>query len=55
VWAWRKDFEDDGRITSRQHRVTVRWFLDADLDFEAVVLLLASVDNTVYEVLHLSE
>jgi hypothetical protein len=52
TYAWRKDFEDDGRITARQHRAMVRWFLDADLDFEAVALLLASVDDTVYEVLH---
>lgn len=29
----------------------VRWMLDADLDLEAVALLLASVDNTVSEAL----
>jgi hypothetical protein len=52
VCAWRRDFEDDGRITPRQHRVMIRWFLDADLDFEAVALLLASTDNTVYQFLH---
>jgi hypothetical protein len=54
VEAWRKDFEEDGLITLRQHRVMVRWFLDADLDFEAVALLLASVDNTVSEALDVS-
>jgi hypothetical protein len=53
VASWRNDFEQDGLITHRQHRVMVRWFLDADLDFEAVALLLASVDNTVCEALDL--
>ncbi len=31
----------------------IRWFLDADLDFDAVKLLMATVDNTVYEALGL--
>jgi hypothetical protein len=52
VSAWQEDFLEDGKITPRQHRVMIRWFLDVDLDFEAVQLLLANVDNTVYEALH---
>ena len=40
---WRRDFEEDGTFTKRQHRVMVRWFLDTDLDSPAVTLLLASV------------
>jgi hypothetical protein len=47
VAEWRSDFEEDGTFTKRQHRIMVRWFLDADLEFSAVTLLLASVDNLV--------
>jgi hypothetical protein len=51
--AWRRDFDEDGRISVRQHRIVNRWFLDADLDFPTVAELLASVDNTVYDALGL--
>jgi hypothetical protein len=50
---WKKDFEQDGEFTSRQHRIMIRWFLDADLDFDAVSLLMATIDNTVHEALGL--
>ncbi len=53
VGDWRSDFVEDGDFTRRQHRIMIRWFLDADLDFDAVKLLMATVDNTVYEALGL--
>jgi hypothetical protein len=53
VTDWRRDFQEDGKFTPRLHRIMVRWFLDADLDFDAVSLLMATVDNTVYQALGL--
>jgi hypothetical protein len=53
VTDWRREFEEDGEFTVRQHRIMIRWFLDADLDFDAVSLLMATVDNTVYRALGL--
>jgi hypothetical protein len=51
VVTWRRDFDEDGQITVRQHRIMNRWFLDAGLDFHPAAALLASVDNTLYDAL----
>jgi hypothetical protein len=53
VEDWGNDLEEDGTFTKRQHRTMTRWFVDAGLDFPAVSLLLASVDNIVHDALEM--
>jgi hypothetical protein len=54
VAEWRSDLEEDGTFTKRQHRIMIRWFLDADLDYPAVSLLLASADNLIHDALEMA-
>ena len=53
VFAWRHDFEEDGKIRVRHHRIMNRWFLDAGVSFRSVEDLLSDVDDTVYKALGL--